>query len=143
MNSDNSQIKSFAHSRGQNWYHLIFVPRGRYPVFRQVHQRELMIEAIHLVCERHSIDLFTYEVMDDHVHLFVSCPPDKSIRRLIQLLKGGTSYHLRRFQPSLKKYPAFWSAGYFYRSVGSVSAETVKHYIDKSNTWSPFKQSKL
>lgn len=143
INSDNAEIKSFSHSKGQNWYHVVLVPKGRYPVFRQAHQRKLMIKAIEEVSQRHKMEVFEIEVMDDHVHLFISCPLMFSIRRLIQLLKGGTSYYMRKNHPPLKKYVVFWSAGYFYRSVGSVSAETVERYIRDSNTWSPFKQIKL
>ena len=137
------ELKKFSHSVGQNWYHVVLTPKGRYPVFKQVHQRDLAIGAFNWICNRHKIDLFAKEVMDDHVHLFVSCPPDCSIRKLIQLIKGGSSYYIRRNHPPLKKYDAFWSKGYMYRSVGSVSAEIVKHYINSSNNWMSSKQKIL
>ena len=143
MNSDSYDLKNFSHSVGQNWYHVVLTPRARYPVFRQKHQRTLALEAFDWICARHKIDLFEKEVMDDHVHLFISCPPSHSVRRLIQIIKGGSSYYIRSKQPSLKKYPVLWSAGYFYRSVGSVSSESIKRYITESSVWSAFKQSKL
>ena len=135
MNSVNSDIKRFAHNVGQNWYHIVLIPKNRYPVFRQEHQRKFCLEAIDLVCSRHEIDLFAKEVMDDHVHIFVACPPDRSIRKLVQLLKGGSSYYIRKKHPPLKKYTALWSRGFMYRSVGSVSSETVQKYIQNSNKW--------
>ena len=143
MSSRSSELKRFSHSVGQNWYHIVLIPRMRYPVFKQVHQRELAMNAIGWICKRHNIDLFTKEVMDDHVHLFVSCPPDYSIRQMIQIIKGGTSYFIRRFHPSLKKYKALWSKGYMYRSVGQVTAETVRKYINESNHWVGSSQRKL
>ncbi|MGQ9552279.1 MAG: transposase [Candidatus Bathycorpusculaceae bacterium] len=27
---------------------------------------------------------------------------------------------------------ALWTAGYFYRSVGAATGETIKHYIEQS-----------
>ena len=135
MDRYGSGIKTFAHSVGQNWYHVILVPRMRYPLFKQPHQRQLALLAFDWVCSNHNIDLFAKEVMDDHVHLFVACPPEYSIRKLIQLLKGGSSYYIRRNHPPLQKYPALWSRGFMYRSVGSVSADTVKRYIEQSNIW--------
>jgi putative transposase len=33
-------------------------------------------------------------VSSDHVHLFVSIPPQVTISRLVQWLKGRTSHHL-------------------------------------------------
>ena len=135
MTSVNTELKNFSHSIGQNWYHLVLIPKYRYPVFKNEHQHKLCCEAIDIVCKRHSITLFAKEVMDDHVHLFVSCPPDCSIRKMAQLLKGGTSHYIRSMRPSLRKYKALWHRGFMYRSVGNVSAETVKKYIQNSNSW--------
>jgi putative transposase len=143
MNSENSTLKKFTHSIGQNWYHLVFIPKYRYPVFAQYNQRMLMGEAIDFVCKTNSIELFTKEVMDDHVHLFVSCPPYFSLRKLAQILKGGTSYYLRSKLIALRRYKSLWGKGFMYRSVGAVSAEVVRRYIDNSNHWFDTKQKKL
>tara|TARA_Y100000310_G_C20131657_1_gene556123 strand:- start:80 stop:517 length:438 start_codon:yes stop_codon:yes gene_type:complete len=144
MSSGNStELKRFAHSIGQNWYHVVLIPKGRYPVFAQGYQRSLANQSIDWICDRHNIDLFTKEVMEDHVHLFVSCPPDYSIRKLIQTIKGGTSYYIRKNHPPLKRYKALWSKGYMYRSVGNVTAKTVKKYIEESNNWVGGVQRKL
>ncbi len=140
MDSVSSDIKRFAHSIGQNWYHIVLVPKGRFPVFQWEIIKNLAEKAFDWVCERHNIDLFTKEVMPDHVHLFVSCPPEYSIRKLFRILKGGSSYYIRREYPSLKKYKHLWNRGTMYRSVGSVSAESVRHYIENSNEWSRAKQ---
>lgn len=143
MNSVSSDIKRFSHSIGQNWYHVVLVPKARFPVFQWIETRKVADEAIEWVCKRHNIDLFTKEVMPDHVHLFVSCPPDYSIRKMFRILKGGSSYYIRKNYPSLKKYKHLWNRGTMYRSIGSVSAETVKYYIEKSNNWEKTKQRKL
>ena len=137
MNSVNSELKSLSHSKGQNWYHVILVPRARYPVFQYELTKKLCEEGIKQTCVNNKIDLFTHEVMPDHVHLFVSCPPRKPILKICGIIKGGSSHHLREKMPSLKRYPRLWSRGVFYRSVGNVSAEAVKNYIDnsRSNQW--------
>lgn len=143
MVSDNSELKRFSHSLGQNWYHLVLIPKKRFPVFRQDHQRRLMIEAINVVCEQHAIGLFTQEVMDDHVHLFVACPPNYSVRKMVHVIKGATSYYVRSKHPSLRRYVSLWSKGFMYRSVGAVSAEIVERYINDSNHWFDSKQKRL
>jgi putative transposase len=134
MDSNSASIKRFSHYVGQNWYHVVLIPKYRNPVFGQAHQRQLMLEALDWLCPRHKIDLYAKEVMDDHVHLFVSCPPGLPISRLIGRLKGGTSYFMRSRHPPLRKYREFWSRGAMYRSIGTVSADTVKRYIQESNT---------
>jgi putative transposase len=114
----------------------------RYPVFAQEHRRQLCIDAIDWICARHKIELFTKEVMSEHVHLFIACHPDFSVRKLVQILKGGTSYYIRKNHSALKKYLRLWSGGYMFRSIGSVNAETVKNYIEKSNKWFSGKNQK-
>ncbi len=135
MNSENSSLNKFAHNLGQNWYHVVLIPKKRYPVFQNEIQRNVMNDAIDYVCKRHNLDLFTKEVMADHVHLFIDCPPHFSIRKMLQIIKGGTSFYMRSKLPRLKVYLSLWSRGAMYRSVGAVSAEIVKKYIDKSNVW--------
>jgi len=45
--------------------------------------------------------------------------------------KGFTSRYLRQEFPVLwSKLPTLWSRSYFVASVGAVSAETVRRYID-------------
>lgn len=130
------ELKKFSHNLGQNWYRLVLIPKYRYPVFAQTHQRKLAMDAIDWICRRNNIELFTKEVVEDHVYLFVSCSPDQSIRRLVQLIKGGSSYYIRKNHPPLKRYKSLWSRGCMYRSVGAVNAEVVERYIKNSNHWS-------
>lgn len=143
MIRESSELKRFAHSVGQNWYHIVLTPRGRYPVFAQAHQRELAIKAIEWICSRHSIDIYAKEIMDDHIHLFISCPPDYCVRKLVQIVKGGTSYYIRSHHPSLRQYKGLWSKGFMYRSVGNVSAKIVERYIKFSNGLVNSRQKKL
>ena len=142
MNSGSFELKTFRRNIGQNWYHIVLTPRARFPVFQYRDQRELALAAFDWVCERHKIEVHTKEVMEDHVHLFVSCPPDHSIRRLISILKGGSSYYIRKHRPQLQKYPSLWGRGAMYRSVGAVSAEIIERYIEK-NVWGDRFQKKL
>lgn len=143
MSSVNSEIKRFCHNIGQNWYHIVLVTKKRGKIFQWKETKTIADKAFEGVCKRHNIDLFSKEVMPDHVHIFVSCPPDYSIRRLFQVLKGGSSYYIRKNYPPLKKYKHLWNRGTMYRSIGSVSSDTIKHYIEKSNNWLRTKQKKL
>lgn len=138
MGSVNSiDLKSFLHSKGQNWYHVILIPRARCPVFKYPVTKQLCEEALVEVCKNHKIDLFSFEIMPDHVHLFISCPPRKSILKICAVIKGATSFYIRSKMPSLRRYPRLWSKGIFFRSVGNVSAKATKNYIEnsKGNRW--------
>ncbi len=134
-NNKENNLDKFCHSIGQNWYHVVLVTYKRRRVFQWKITNTIANEAIEYVCNKHDISIFTKEVMNEHVHLFVNCPPKYSINKLIQILKGGTSYRIRKKFPSLKKYDRLWSRGVMFRSLGSVSAEIVERYIDSSNIW--------
>ncbi|MDW7726992.1 MAG: transposase, partial [Candidatus Methanoperedens sp.] len=59
--------------------------------------------------------------------------PLLTISSVIQYLKGISSKHLREMYPELKAYGSkLWSVGKFFRSVGSVTADTVEYYIKES-----------
>lgn len=56
-----------------------------------------------------------------------------SVSKLVQQLKGKTSRKLQIEYPELKRRywgQHLWSTGYFCRSVGSVTKEIIKNYIE-------------
>ena len=142
MNSDSSILKKYRHSIGQNWYHIVLVTKMRGRIFQWQATRAIALEVIPEVCAKHNIELYRHEVMDNHVHLFLACPPDMPIRRMLRLIKGASSFHIRRRFPSLKKYKHLWNRGAMYRSIGAVSADVVDRYIQK-NDWYDKYQKKL
>ena len=76
-------------------------------------------------------EIIAVEVMPDHVHLFVKHDPKASASYVANQFKGYTSRVLREEFPHLRsKLPTLWSSSYFAASVGAVSADTVRRYID-------------
>ena len=50
-------------------------------------------------------------------------------------LKGSTSYNLRDIYPVLKsRLPCMWTRSYYAGTVGHVSEETVKKYIENQKS---------
>ena len=71
------------------------------------------------------------EVMPEHVHLFVKSPPIHAPHFIVGQLKGFSSRMLRSEFPKLKsRLPTLWTRSYYIESVGHISQETVKKYID-------------
>ncbi|WP_205729486.1 MULTISPECIES: IS200/IS605 family transposase [unclassified Geobacillus] len=57
--------------------------------------------------------------------------PRIHIHALIQKLKGRSSRIFREKYPPLKsRLPSLWTRGYFCCTVGCVSEETVRKYIE-------------
>jgi putative transposase len=55
------------------------------------------------ICAGHEVNIMKGHVAKDHVHLFVSKPPQVTISRLLQWLKGKTAHHLMAEFPHIKK----------------------------------------
>ena len=72
------------------------------------------------------------EVLPDHVHLLVGCDPQFGMHRLVKLLKGHRSPALRAEFPALKRrLPSRWTNRYLVRTVGGVTLETRKRYVER------------
>jgi putative transposase len=61
------------------------------------------------------VEILSGAVARDHVHLLVSMPPQVSVSKLVQKLKGKSSYKLQREFPLLRKHywgQRMWARGY-------------------------------
>lgn len=111
-------------------YHLIWCPKYRRKVLTgqvEIRLKELLTEKANEL----GITIENLEVMPDHTHLFIKSTPVLSPHYIVQQLKGYTSHELRKEFPHLKsKLPTLWTRAYYCESVGHLSAETIKNYID-------------
>ena len=76
-------------------------------------------------------------VQPEHVHCIVLVKFDMSVSKVLQLLKGGSSYLFFKKQIKAKlRYPRghLWSRGKFASSVGFVQLETVQEYVRTQDT---------
>lgn len=65
----------------------------------------------------------------DHVHCLISLANDQSISKVIQLIKGESSFWINK--NSLCKTKFEWQDEYFAVSVGESQVDAVRSYIDK------------
>ena len=89
-------------------------------------------DMIREICGQHEVTIMKGHVAKDHLHLFVSIPPQVTISRLIQWLKGKTAYKLLGEFPHLQKQfwgRHLWARGYFCCSSGNVTDEVIAEYI--------------
>jgi len=88
------------------------------------------------ICGQHEVTILKGHVAKDHLHLFVSIPPQVTISRLIQWLKGKSSYKLMGEFPHLQKQfwgRHLWARGYFCCSSGNVTDEVISEYISNQS----------
>ena len=70
----------------------------------------------------------------DHVHCFVSGPPKLSITDIVKYLKGITGRKLFEQFPEIKEKlwkGQLWNHSYYVETIGSVSEENIRRYIEK------------
>ena len=112
-------------------YHVIFCPKYRKPVLvngADERLKELFLQ----IAEKYQFEIIEMEVMPDHVHLLIDCNPRFGIMECVRKLKGGTASILRDEFPHIrKKIGVMWTRSAFISSVGSVSLEVVKRYIQE------------
>ena len=78
------------------------------------------------VCNKHDIKILVVNVMPEHVHLVVKTSININPDKILQLIKGGSSYLFFRHHPKAKlRYPRghLWSKGKFMASVGFTDLE--------------------
>ena len=130
------QLVSVGSSRGESNYHLIFTPKYRRDVFVDGEVRRMCLESFAQTCYTLGLKMEACEFGTDHVHLFVSRCKNYSVPQMVQRFKGASSHRIRHQLWNHVKGKlwgdSFWSDGYFYRSVGSTTAEAVKYYVQNS-----------
>ena len=128
-----NELRASGHTVGETNLHLQFTPAFRREIFREPLARELTIAYVMQRSQQMKIQIAAIECGPDHLHLFVKNWKNWAVKILACQLKSYSSRMMRKghfalFSDKLwgKK---FWSAGYFHRTVGAVTAETVKRYI--------------
>lgn len=111
-------------------YHIIWCPKYRRRILVDGTDERLKV-LLNEAAEVLGIEIENMEVMPDHIHLFVKSRPSLAVDYVVNRLKGYTSYKLRKEFPGLRyRLPTLWTRSYYVESVGHISDETIKKYID-------------
>ena len=120
-----------AHSVFAIHLHLVWITKYRKQALSydiRLKCRDILRE----ICRANDVEIIKGHVASDHIHLFVSIPPQVTISRLIQKLKGKSSFKLLHMFESLRRQywgRHLWARGYFCCSSGNVTDEVIEQYI--------------
>ena len=126
------EYRSGSHTIYHVEYHFVWVTKYRYRVLTgdvAVRVREL----IRQTCEAFEIRILKGVVSADHVHILVSAPPTMAPSEIMRRIKGRSSSKLFEEYPKLKKRywgQHFWARGYFCSTVGQITDEMIKNYLE-------------
>ena len=130
-----SDYRHGSHTKFMIHLHLVWITKYRKKVLHEGVAHRVR-DIIREICTGEDVDIIKGHVSQDHVHLFVSIPPQVTISRLIQKLKGKSSHKLLTEFPHLRKIywgRHFWARGYFCCSSGNVTDEVIKQYIENQH----------
>lgn len=115
-------------------YHIVWCVKYRRKVLTPEIETTLQ-ELLKSVGEENGFSVDQCEVGEaDHVHCFVSAPPKLSITFIVKHLKGVSGLRLFREYPELRQslwHGQLWNGSYFVETIGSISEENVRRYIDR------------
>mgnify|MGYP003602312409 CR=1 FL=1 len=128
MNIENNKSKIYKSE------HVIFCPKYRRKILSgsiEARLRELILEKQ----IEYGYNILEMEIMPDHIHLLIDVNPKTGIYKTICKIKGYTSNILRsEFKQLRSRLPTLWTRSKFISTVGSVSLDVVKRYIEEQKS---------
>ena len=131
--------KKTSHSIYDCKYHIVWTTKYRYSVLSgEIGER--VRELIREIARSHGMQIHAGAVNRDHIHLLISIPPQLSVSKAVQYLKGKSSVRLLREYGGLRKRywgQHLWQRGYWVATSGNVTDEVWKKYIESQEVENP------
>ena len=113
-------------------YHIIFTCKYRKKLIVKYGEdiKQIMFD----ISKKYDFIIKEMEVDKDHIHMMIESVPKLSPLQIVRVLKQQSTIKIwRMYNKELSKYywkeETFWTDGYFCSTIGEVSSETLKHYI--------------
>ena len=97
-------------------------------------------------CECRGVTIVRGSISKEHVHMLLSSPPAFAPAKLVQYLKGRSSRMLQDEFVELKRRfwgQHLWGRGYFCGTVGAVTEEMIKSYVENQGDEKEEQQFKI
>lgn len=116
-------------------YHIVWITKYRKRVLvGEVGKRAR--ELLREICKSNDVEILRGHVSKDHVHLFVSVPPHLAVWKLVQNMKGKSSYKLLQEDKQISRLfwgRHLWGRGYFVATSGNITDEIIMDYISNQD----------
>ena len=113
-------------------YHIVWITKYRFKILRGA-LRERVREIIRQVCDEQGVGIISGVLSSNHVHMFVSIPPNLSVSDVMRRVKGRSSRKVQQEFPDIRKRywgRHFWGRGYFCTTSGVVTEDIILQYIE-------------
>lgn len=113
-------------------YHLVWCTKYRRKILNKDISQSLK-DILKEISSEYDFTISEMETDMDHIHLLIEFTPLHNIPHMVKIMKGRTSYILRRkhkYEINKKLWGKnLWSPSYFICTVSDNSRENVKNYI--------------
>ena len=113
-------------------YHIVWSTKYLKKVLNTTIEKRLK-EILLNVAKEKGFDIAEIEVgTQDHIHVFVSAIPKISISYIAKMMKGISGRLLLKEFPEISKElwnGELWNPSYYVETIGSVSEEAIRKYI--------------
>ncbi|MCQ2975059.1 MAG: IS200/IS605 family transposase [Bacteroidales bacterium] len=131
-----SKYENFSHAKTKIRYHIIFSTKYRKKCLNLIHDDviSIMKEAEN---KNKNFNIEMMELDKDHIHFLLQIKPTETISNVVHYLKQISTYYLwKTHHDYLTKYywkgkHHLWTKGYFCSTIGEVSEQKIKQYIEK------------
>lgn len=137
---DNS---SLSHCKWKCQYHIVFIPKFRRKIMFGQTKADIR-EILKKLCEYKKVEIIEGAVCSDHVHLCVSIPPKLSVSEFVGYLKGKSALMIFDKHPEhgTKWDRKFWARGYYVCTVGNITEDAIKRYIQEQQEEAKLEETK-
>ena len=114
-------------------FHLVLVTKYRQHVFNSEEKRQSMTKILQYIGDMYDITIQELEVMPDHIHLLISFNPKHAPSSIVKTIKGRSAREWFKQYPQTKKdlwKGHLWSSSFFMSTIGNMSKDIVKKYIE-------------
>ena len=121
-----------SHTKFYHRFHVVWTTKYRYKVMRG-EMRERIREIIIQTCHELGVHIEKGVLSTDHVHMFISVPPQIALSKVMMRIKGRSSYKIQREFPELRKRywgQRFWARGFFSTTSGNVTDAVILQYLE-------------
>jgi REP element-mobilizing transposase RayT len=113
------------------WIHFVWSTHNHFPFLNDEIRRTVFQHILDNAREKGIyIDMLNGYV--DHVHCLISLGSDQTIEKIMQLIKGESSFWINKNQLTKTKFS--WQDEYFAVSVNPAGLDSVRGYIAKQET---------
>ena len=124
------------HKVGGSFWHLQWCTKYRYNMFQKEKYNTLCTIFLFEAAKRYKIEILSFSVQANHVHLVVQLPRGITDSKALQYFKGYTSRLMFIEAPEFElRYPRheLWSDGNFATTVGFANLQETISYVNNQD----------